>query len=199
MGGLALGRLAGCALVCLSSQHVPFCGAASFFGAHGHAQRGHCAVRNARGVVDLAPGTFAWCRGRVGRRNNGTVLMAIPALDQGHSSALGIGLIIVALCSYGVASEYCAGAATEIRRHARDLARAGCRNGFDSSAGNYGFARGTLDGGSSAVALRSGSFRNSDRVRIDGGGGRAVWRVTRLRHNLSYPGGSAGFGSASAA
>jgi drug/metabolite transporter (DMT)-like permease len=33
----------------------------------------------------------------------GTVLMAIPALDQGHSSALGIGLIIVALCSYGVA------------------------------------------------------------------------------------------------
>jgi drug/metabolite transporter (DMT)-like permease len=33
----------------------------------------------------------------------GTVIMAIPAMDEGHSSAIGIGLIIVALISYGFA------------------------------------------------------------------------------------------------
>jgi drug/metabolite transporter (DMT)-like permease len=34
---------------------------------------------------------------------SGAVIMALPALDQGHSSAIGIALILVALVSYGVA------------------------------------------------------------------------------------------------
>jgi drug/metabolite transporter (DMT)-like permease len=33
----------------------------------------------------------------------GTVIMAIPAMDQGHSSSLGIGMILIALVSYGFA------------------------------------------------------------------------------------------------
>jgi drug/metabolite transporter (DMT)-like permease len=33
----------------------------------------------------------------------GAVLMAIPALDEGHSSALGVGMILAALVSYGFA------------------------------------------------------------------------------------------------
>jgi drug/metabolite transporter (DMT)-like permease len=33
----------------------------------------------------------------------GAVLMAIPALDEGHSSAVGVGMILVALVSYGFA------------------------------------------------------------------------------------------------
>jgi drug/metabolite transporter (DMT)-like permease len=33
----------------------------------------------------------------------GTVLMAIPALNQGHSSAIGVAMIVAALISYGIA------------------------------------------------------------------------------------------------
>jgi drug/metabolite transporter (DMT)-like permease len=33
----------------------------------------------------------------------GAVIMALPALDEGHSSAIGIAMIVIALVSYGVA------------------------------------------------------------------------------------------------
>jgi drug/metabolite transporter (DMT)-like permease len=34
---------------------------------------------------------------------SGTVLMAVPALREGHSSAVGVGMILIALVSYGIA------------------------------------------------------------------------------------------------
>ncbi len=69
-------------------------------------------VRTSGGAADTAPVLREFLQRRAPSRGvaaglavglSGTVLMALPAMDQGHSSSVGIALIVIALVSYGFA------------------------------------------------------------------------------------------------